>query len=82
MLDVGGGSGRSTTVLAGDGYDVTVIEPVAQHVEQAHQAARPTAAPFEVRQGDARPLDVEDDSVDVLLLIRCIAWMRMGGDER
>jgi SAM-dependent methyltransferase len=82
VLDVGGGPGRYATALARDGYDVTVIEPVARHVEQAHQAARTTSAPFEARQGDARHLDVEDDSVDVVLLMGPLYHLDADGRRR
>jgi SAM-dependent methyltransferase len=82
VLDVGGGPGRYATVLAGDGYEVTVIEPVARHVEQAHQAARRAPAPFEARQGDARHLDVEDDTVDAVLLMGPLYHLDADGRRR
>jgi ubiquinone/menaquinone biosynthesis C-methylase UbiE len=69
VLDVGGGPGRYAMALARDGYDVRVIDPVARHVEQAREAAQTSGLPFEVRRGDARRLDVDDDSIDAVLLL-------------
>jgi SAM-dependent methyltransferase len=82
VLDVGGGPGRYATALAGDGYEVSVIEPVARHVEQARDAAVRAPAPFETRQGDARHLDIEDDSIDVLLLMGPLYHLDADGRRR
>jgi SAM-dependent methyltransferase len=82
VLDVGGGPGRYATALARDGYDVTAIDPVARHIEHAIQAARRTSAPFEARQGDARHLDVEDATVDVVLLMGPLYHLDADGRRR
>jgi SAM-dependent methyltransferase len=82
VLDVGGGPGRYATVLARDGYDVTVIEPVARHVEQAHGAARRAPVQFEVFQGDARRLDVEDGTIDAVLLLGPLYHLDLAGRRR
>jgi SAM-dependent methyltransferase len=70
VLDVGGGPGTHAAHLAGQGYDVTVVDPVARHVDLATRRARdPSGAPFDVRLGTAADLPADDRSVDVVLLM-------------
>lgn len=64
ILDVGGGAGVYAAWLAELGYQVTMIDPVARHREQA--AAHGT---FAVQDGDARALAQGDASVDAVLLL-------------
>ncbi|TCM46799.1 class I SAM-dependent methyltransferase [Kribbella sp. VKM Ac-2568] len=64
ILDVGGATGVHARWLAADGYSVTLVDPLVEHVEKA--AAVGT---FAAVVGDARQLDQEDDSVDVTLLL-------------
>lgn len=64
VLDVGGGPGVYAAWPAGLGYQVTVVEPVARHREQA--AAHGT---FAVEDGDARALAHPDASADAVLLL-------------
>jgi SAM-dependent methyltransferase len=68
VLDVGGGPGVYGSWLAGLGYDVTVVEPVPRHREQARALA--AAGPgFAVEEGDARALARPDASADLVLLL-------------
>lgn len=71
MVDVGGGPGAYAFWLAGQGYDVHVIDPVPLHIEQAQQAAerRPDQALASTRIGDARHLDLPAASADAVLLM-------------
>ena len=62
VLDVGGGTGAHARWLAQDGYDVTLIDLVPAHVEQA-------AHHVDARTGDARALDIATKSIDVCLLL-------------
>jgi SAM-dependent methyltransferase len=62
VLDVGGGTGVHAQWLVRDGYHVDLIDPVARHVEQA-------AAICSASLGDARALDAEDASYDVVQLL-------------
>ena len=39
VLDVGGAAGAYALPLAGEGYDVHLLDPVALHVEQARAAS-------------------------------------------
>lgn len=66
VLDVGGGPGRYAAVLAHQGYEVTLIDPVPLHVEQAQ--ARALEDPFTAVIGDARSLTFPDASFDAVLL--------------
>lgn len=62
VLDVGGGTGVHAKWLAEAGYEVTLVDPVARHVEQA-------SAICSASVGDARALDAGDASYDVVLLL-------------
>lgn len=64
VLDVGGGSGIHAEWLAGDGYEVELVDPVLLHVEQASRLPGVTARP-----GDARDLPADDAAYDVVLLL-------------
>lgn len=64
VLDVGGATGAHARWLAADGYDVHLIDPVPEHVEQARRQGGFTAA-----VGDARSLPAEDRSADATLLM-------------
>jgi ubiquinone/menaquinone biosynthesis C-methylase UbiE len=64
ILDVGGGPGIYAERLAGDGYDVKLLDVHSLHVEQARERGG-----FEAVQGDARELGEPDESVDVVLLL-------------
>lgn len=71
VLDVGGGWGVYAFWLAAQGYDVHLIDPVPGHVEQARERmSAPGIQPLaSARVGDARRLEAETDSVDVVLLL-------------
>lgn len=64
LLDVGGGTGVHARWLAQDGYDVVLIDPVAEHVALAGAIGSITA-----HVGDARQLGHENRSVDAVLLL-------------
>jgi ubiquinone/menaquinone biosynthesis C-methylase UbiE len=64
ILDVGGATGVHARWLAADGYEVHLIDPVPEHVEQAAAAGTFTAS-----VGDARDLEQADASVDVTMLL-------------
>jgi SAM-dependent methyltransferase len=64
VLDVGGGPGEYAAWLAGRGYDVTLVDPVALHVEQARDRGVASAV-----VGDARTLDFDDGTFDAVLLL-------------
>ena len=69
ILDVGGGTGFHARWLAADGYDVTLVDVVPDHVRAAHELSATLPRPFAARVGDARSLDAEESSVDACLLL-------------
>ncbi|WBQ04303.1 class I SAM-dependent methyltransferase [Kribbella sp. CA-293567] len=64
VLDVGGATGVHARWLAADGYAVTLVDPVEEHVAKAAEVGT-----FAAVSGDARALAQEDGSVDVTLLL-------------
>lgn len=71
VLDVGGGWGVYAFWLAAQGYDVHLIDPVPGHIEQAHERmSEPGIQPLaSASVGDARRLEAQTVSVDVVLLL-------------
>jgi SAM-dependent methyltransferase len=65
VLDVGGGPGRYSEWLAAAGYQVTLVDPVPVHVEQAR--SRAIGHPFTALLGDARTLPFDDASFDAVV---------------
>lgn len=64
VLDVGGGPGVYASWLATLGYDVTLVDPVARHREEAR-----IHGTFAVEDGDARALTAPDASADAILML-------------
>ncbi len=75
ILDVGGGPGAHARWLVADGYEVDLVDPIARHVEQASSICRASI-------GDARRLDAEDDSYDVVLLLGPLYHLPDPADRR
>jgi SAM-dependent methyltransferase len=69
ILDVGGGTGVHARWLAADGYDVTLVDVVPDHVRAAREVSATLPRPFTARVGDARSLDAENAGVDACLLL-------------
>ena len=64
VADIGGGTGVHARWLAADGYQVQLVDPVAEHVDRARAIVGVQAG-----IGDARALAMADFSVDVSLLL-------------
>lgn len=64
LVDVGGGAGIHAVPLLEAGFDVTLVDPVPLHVDQAREAgvARATV-------GDALALPLDDGAADAALLL-------------
>jgi len=68
VADIGGGPGRYTTWLADLGHRVHHRDLVPLHVEQVRDA-HVARATVDTAVGDARSLDLDDASVDAVLLL-------------
>lgn len=66
IADVGGGPGTHAAHLVDRGYEVILVEPVPRHVDQAVEA---TGGRARCALGDARRLDLDDESFDAVLLM-------------
>jgi len=71
VLDIGGASGIYACSLAEKGYEVNLIDPVQKHIVQAKEASekQPEHPLASATVGDARKLEWDDDSVDIVLLM-------------
>lgn len=63
ILDIGGGAGAHSLALGSAGHDVTLIDPVPQHVEAAARAGIPA------RVADARELPYPDDAFEASVML-------------
>lgn len=69
ILDVGGGPGRYSFWLASKGHRVHLVDIVPLHIRQARAIQRKSKHPLaSIRLGDARKLDLENGSVDIVVL--------------
>ncbi len=71
VLDVGGATGRYSRWLAGEGFEVHLVDPVPLHIQQAQAAsAVQCETPIASCQlGDARQLEFDDMLADAVLLM-------------
>jgi ubiquinone/menaquinone biosynthesis C-methylase UbiE len=71
ILDIGGGPGIYSCWLAALGYKVHLIEPVPSHIEQAKKlsAQQPEYPIATLTVGDARRLDLRNESAEVVLML-------------
>jgi SAM-dependent methyltransferase len=77
IADIGGGPGRYSLWLADLGYGVEHRDLVTLHVEQLQAAALSITS----RPGDARDLDLDDGSVDAVLLLGPLYHLTERGDR-
>ena len=68
IADIGGGTGAYSLWLAGQGYTVVHRDLIPGHVEQLSRAISSTMN-IETMVGDARALDLEDNSADGALVL-------------
>jgi len=71
ILDIGGAAGVHALWLAGEGYEVHLIDPVPHHIDQAmkESKAQPGRRIASCTVGDAREISWPDESVDAVLLL-------------
>ncbi len=80
VADIGGGPGRYALWLAARGYEVEHRDLMPMHV--AHLAAAEGAAALvRTRVGDARDLDLADQSADAVLLLGPLYHLRLRADR-
>lgn len=77
VADIGGGPGRYTDWLCDLGHEVIHRDLIADHVDQV-RARHPE---LDSQIGDARRLDLGDESVDVVLLLGPIYHLRDRADR-
>lgn len=80
VLDVGGGPGVYAGWLAGRGDQVTLIDPVARHVDAVSQL-EPLSGSVTGKLGDARSIDESDDSFDAVLMLGPLYHLRDRSDR-
>ena len=68
IADIGGGPGIYAQWLADLGHHVTLLDPVPRHIDAA-LATTPTSGSITARAGDARSIDLDDATADVVLLL-------------
>ncbi len=66
IADIGGGPGHYAQWLAGLGHDVTLIDPVKKHINQAKKRSAKNF--FNCLQGEARHLPLDDASQDLIIM--------------
>ncbi len=81
IADVGGGPGRYAIWLAGLGYRVVHRDIVPMHVDQARAAAAAAGVAVEAAVGDARSLDLDDQTVDAVLLLGPLYHLPLRADR-
>jgi SAM-dependent methyltransferase len=69
IADVGGGPGAYAIWLASLGYEVRHRDLMPRHVEHLRRDAEAAGVRLEAEVGDARALDLADESVDAVLLL-------------
>jgi ubiquinone/menaquinone biosynthesis C-methylase UbiE len=68
VADVGGGTGKYSEWLAEMGHEVRMIDPVEKHIKLAQKRAEKLSHPFQVMPGEARHLEIPDDTADLVIL--------------
>ncbi len=77
--DIGGGIGKYSEWLAENGHDVTMVELAPTAVEYAVKNMK---RPYTAIVGDARKLDLPDESADVVLLMGPLYHLQNRSDRK
>jgi ubiquinone/menaquinone biosynthesis C-methylase UbiE len=81
IADVGGGPGSYSLWLAQEGYRLLLSDPIPLHIDQARASAADRGIELDAKVGDARALDVDDESVDAVLLLGPLYHLPERGDR-
>jgi len=82
ILDIGGAAGTYAFLLAEMGHQVHLIDPIALHIQQAKETSKNSKfklASYSV--GDARHLEQNNSSVDVVLLLGPLYYLTKEEDR-
>jgi ubiquinone/menaquinone biosynthesis C-methylase UbiE len=82
ILDIGGAAGVYAFWLSEMGHEVHLIDPVRYHIEEARRraAASPSPPKF-ISMGEARHLDYQNDSFDIVLLMGPLYHLQEFGER-
>ena len=70
VVDVGGGAGVYSFILSEQDFVVHLVDAVPLHIDQAKEVNKTQSHPLKsISVGDARNLEFEDSSTDVVLLL-------------
>lgn len=70
IADIGGGTGVYASPLSQSGYEVTLVDAMDNHVDEARAKSESQPDhPFRAMLGDARSLDLDDEAFDGVLLL-------------
>ena len=82
VFDIGGGAGVYSFLLARQGYEIHLIDPVELHLEQARSHASASGiALASIALGDARKLGIPSASADAILLLGPLYHLTEHGDR-
>lgn len=82
IADIGGGAGIHALWLAGKGYRVHLRDVVEMHIDQAIEGATVQGVTLtSAKVGDARELDLDDVSVDAVLLLGPLYHLQVRSDR-
>jgi ubiquinone/menaquinone biosynthesis C-methylase UbiE len=82
ILDIGGGDGVYAFPLAAKGYEVHLVDPIELHVQQAIDKNKSASATLKsIQAGDARKLNFEDQSADVVLYLGPLYHLQLKADR-
>lgn len=68
IVDIGGGTGKYSEWLAGQGHQVHLVEPISKHIEIAQTRNQKLKNKFYIHQGESRNLELPNNYADLIIL--------------